>query len=177
MTDAPMPNTTSRLRTLLAVVATVGLMGVGATSVITSAEPTEASAVPVVSVSQTVPADTADAPVALAADVEDGTFHSDGRASYYGRRFAGRPTASGERFDPTEMTAAHRTLPFGTRLRVTSERTGKSVVVRVNDRGPFHGERILDLSRAAADAIGLTTRGTGHVRLDVLDEAPRAVRG
>ena len=91
-----------------------------------------------------------------------------GRASYYGNELAGNRTASGERFDPKDFTAAHRTLPFGTRVRVTLARTGKSVVVRVNDRGPFHAERVIDVSRAAADEIGLTRRGTAEVTLERL---------
>jgi len=91
-----------------------------------------------------------------------------GVASWYGSRFAGRPTASGERFDPTEYTAAHRTLPFGSRVRVSSPRTGKSIIVRINDRGPFHGKRVIDLSEAAADAIGLKSRGADRVQLALL---------
>lgn len=91
-----------------------------------------------------------------------------GNASYYGRQFAGRPTASGERFDPAKLTAAHRTLPFGSKVRVTDPRSGKSVVVRINDRGPFHGNRVIDLSRGAAEKIGLVARGTGAVELALL---------
>lgn len=91
-----------------------------------------------------------------------------GIASFYGSRFAGRPTASGERFDPGGLTAAHRTLPFGSMVRVTDDRTGKSVTVRINDRGPFHGERIIDLSREAARQIGLIQRGRATVRLALL---------
>ncbi|MEN3972198.1 septal ring lytic transglycosylase RlpA family protein [Sphingomicrobium sp. XHP0235] len=87
------------------------------------------------------------------------------RASYYGKRFAGRPTASGEIFNPAAMTAAHRTLPFGTMVEVTNVRNGKAVTVRINDRGPFHGNRAIDLSRAASDAIGMTPSGTGTVTL------------
>ena len=89
-----------------------------------------------------------------------------GAASYYGAELAGNPTANGERFDPSDLTAAHRTLPFGTRVRVTHARTGESVVVRINDRGPFHGDRVIDLSKAAADAIGLTRSGTADVALE-----------
>ena len=89
-------------------------------------------------------------------------------ASYYGKGFAGRPTASGERFDPKLLTAAHRTLPFGTLVRVTDTVSGKSVVVRINDRGPFHGNRAIDLSEGAAREIGLAQRGTGKVILEVL---------
>ncbi|MBB3990753.1 septal ring lytic transglycosylase RlpA family protein [Croceicoccus naphthovorans] len=92
-----------------------------------------------------------------------------GMASWYGPKFAGRPTASGERFNPAEYTAAHRTLPFGSKVRVTSPRTGKSIVVRINDRGPFHGKRVIDLSEAAADAIGLKARGHDRVTLSLLE--------
>ncbi|RVQ68897.1 septal ring lytic transglycosylase RlpA family protein [Croceicoccus ponticola] len=97
-----------------------------------------------------------------------GTDLGIGNASWYGARFAGRPTASGERFNPTEYTAAHRTLPFGSKVRVTSPRTGKTIVVRVNDRGPFHGNRVIDLSEAAAEAIGLKARGQDRVELALL---------
>lgn len=97
-----------------------------------------------------------------------GVLIGEGRASYYGERFRGRRTASGERFDPDGLTAAHRTLPFGTRLRVTNVRTGRSVVVRVTDRGPFHGSRILDLSKAAARRIGMVRSGTARVRVERL---------
>lgn len=94
-----------------------------------------------------------------------------GAASWYGPGFHGRQTASGERFDQNAMTAAHRTLPFGTRLRVTNETNGRSVVVRVNDRGPFVGKRLIDLSRGAAERIGLIRKGIGRVRLEVLPRA------
>lgn len=93
-----------------------------------------------------------------------------GVASYYGRRFHGRPTASGERFDMNGLTAAHRTLPFGSKVRVTNPRTGKSVVVRINDRGPFSGKRTIDLSRAAAEEIGLIRAGHGPVELELFEE-------
>src|SRR6186713_3287842 len=91
-----------------------------------------------------------------------------GVASWYGREFAGRRTASGERFNPGEYTAAHRTLPFGSRVRVTSA-SGKSVVVRINDRGPFSGGRVIDLSQAAAAELGLVRAGSGRVQLALLD--------
>jgi len=92
-----------------------------------------------------------------------------GVASYYADKFNGRRTASGETFSNRAMTAAHRTLPFGTRLRVTNPANGRSVVVRVNDRGPFHGGRLLDLSRTAADQVGIVQRGHGPVELALLD--------
>ena len=91
----------------------------------------------------------------------------DGVASWYGARFAGRKTASGERFDPDQYTAAHRTLPFGSRVRVTHD--GRSVVVRINDRGPFHDGRVIDLSRAAAEDLGIRHAGQGRVELALLE--------
>jgi rare lipoprotein A len=94
-----------------------------------------------------------------------------GRASWYGAKFHGEPTASGETFDMTELTAAHRTLPFGTRVRVTNEANGRSVVVRINDRGPFSGRRIIDLSRRAAELIGIKSKGVAKVKLEVLESA------
>ena len=88
-----------------------------------------------------------------------------GRASWYGHRFHGRRTASGERFDMHDFTAAHPSLPFGTELTVRNPANGREVAVRVNDRGPVHGNRIIDLSRAAAQAIGLVAAGVGTVVL------------
>lgn len=99
-----------------------------------------------------------------------------GVASWYGPKFAGRRTANGEIFDPSQLTAAHRTLPFGTLVRVTNLATGANVVVRINDRGPFKDNRIIDLSRASADAIGLTARGVGTVRLEPLTLPAGALR-
>ncbi|MGL4397146.1 MAG: septal ring lytic transglycosylase RlpA family protein, partial [Hyphomicrobium sp.] len=78
-----------------------------------------------------------------------------GMASWYGGKFHGRKTANGERYNQWSMTAAHKTLPFGTRVRVTNARTGNSVVVRINDRGPFIKGRIIDLSKAAANQLGI----------------------
>ena len=91
-----------------------------------------------------------------------------GFASYYAQAHDGRITASGEVFDMQAMTAAHRTLPFGTRVRVVNLQNGREVVVRINDRGPFRKGRIIDLSYAAARVIGLTGRGVARVRVDVL---------
>jgi len=92
----------------------------------------------------------------------------EGVASYYAEEFNGRMTSSGEKYDMNQMTAAHRTLPFNTRVRVTNESSGQSVVVRINDRGPFKNDRIIDLSLAAAKSISLITTGTAMVRLEVL---------
>lgn len=95
------------------------------------------------------------------------TWFEEGVASWYGPNFVGRPTANGEIFDPSELTAAHKFLPFDTRVLVTDLVSGRSVVVRINDRGPFVGDRIIDLSRAAADSIGMIGSGTARVRLQV----------
>jgi rare lipoprotein A (peptidoglycan hydrolase) len=89
-------------------------------------------------------------------------------ASWYGPGFSGRLTASGSRFDPRGMTAAHKTLPFGTKIRVTNPRTGASVLVTVTDRGPYCGRRELDLSRAAAREVGILMRGVAPVVVEVL---------
>lgn len=96
-------------------------------------------------------------------------FNQSGLASWYGRQFNGRPTASGERFDMHAMTAAHRSLPLNCYIRVTNQDNGKSVIVKVNDRGPFHGNRILDLSYAAAKEIGIMSRGVGNVTIERID--------
>jgi rare lipoprotein A len=92
-----------------------------------------------------------------------------GFASWYGPGFHGNPSASGERFNQHALTAAHRTLPFGTRVLVTNLDNGQSVVVRINDRGPFHGNRVIDVSTAAARVLGLISSGVARVRLDVVD--------
>jgi rare lipoprotein A len=95
-----------------------------------------------------------------------GTGHSfSGMASFYGNE-SGSKTASGQRFNQEAMTAAHRTLPFGTKLRVTHG--GRSVVVTINDRGPFIRGRVLDLSTGAARAVGLTSAGVGHVTAEII---------
>ena len=95
-----------------------------------------------------------------------------GKASYYSDRLAGRPTASGEPYEPTKLTAAHRTLPFGALVRVTRTSNGRSVEVRINDRGPHTRGRIVDLSRRAADALGLVRDGVAEVALQVLSLPP-----
>ncbi|OYW39386.1 MAG: hypothetical protein B7Z35_04550 [Hydrogenophilales bacterium 12-61-10] len=98
--------------------------------------------------------------------------HSEeGVASWYGKRFHGRKTASGERYDMYAMTAAHPTLPIPSYVRVTSLANGKSVVVRINDRGPFHSKRIIDLSYVAASKLGYIGKGSTRVRVESLDSA------
>jgi len=96
-------------------------------------------------------------------------FRQDGIASWYGREFEGRPTASGEIFDASQLTAAHPTLPFGTRLIVTNQHNNKSVTVRVNDRGPFVPARIIDVSRAAAEQLDMIVTGTAPVSVVSID--------
>jgi rare lipoprotein A len=91
-----------------------------------------------------------------------------GLASYYADKYQGRKTASGERFDQKAMTAAHRTLPFGTKVKVTNVANGKSVIVRINDRGPFVKGRVIDLSRSAFSAIGNPASGTVRVVVTVV---------
>ncbi|MDX2000427.1 MAG: septal ring lytic transglycosylase RlpA family protein [Thermoanaerobaculia bacterium] len=95
-----------------------------------------------------------------------------GEASWYGPRFHGRKTASGERYNMHALTAAHRTLPFGTRVRVRNLENGESVEVRINDRGPFARGRIVDLSYAAAKALGLVGPGTAQVELSIIGPVP-----
>lgn len=94
-----------------------------------------------------------------------------GGASYYSDKLKGRPTASGEPYQPTEMTAAHKTLPFGTIVRV--EREGRSIEVRINDRGPHVRGRIIDLSRRAAEALGIVRMGVADVVLRVVSMPPK----
>lgn len=101
--------------------------------------------------------------------MEIGAYQKEGVASWYGRRYHGKPTASGEIYDMYGMTAAHPTLPIPSYVRVTALGSGKSVVVRVNDRGPFHSDRIIDLSYTAAYKLGVVGNGSGRVRVESLD--------
>ena len=95
------------------------------------------------------------------------TFSGD--ASFYGKGFDGKKTASGEIFDKDDFTCAHRTLPFGTKLKVVRVKTGASVVVRVNDRGPYVKKRVLDLSEAAGKVLGFDKAGHGQVTATVIE--------
>ena len=112
----------------------------------------------------------AEVPAVLTAPEDDiqVTPIAGGVASFYGRHLKGARTASGERYAPDGLTAAHRTLPFGTQVQVTNPANGEVVVVTINDRGPFHGNRVIDLSDAAADELGITRMGSGKVELAVL---------
>lgn len=103
--------------------------------------------------------------------VERRPYTEEGLASWYGRRFHGRKTASGEPYDMYAMTAAHPTLPIPSYARVTALDNGRSVVVRINDRGPFHSKRVIDLSYTAAHKLGFIQRGSTRVRVEALDPA------
>ena len=102
-------------------------------------------------------------------DVDPRGYDETGTASYYGSKHQGKRTASGERFDKNSLTAAHRQLPFGTRVRVTNLNNDKSVVVRINDRGPHTRGRLIDLSQAAASQLGMLRSGTARVRVQALN--------
>ncbi|NQD81416.1 septal ring lytic transglycosylase RlpA family protein [Pseudomonas sp. CrR14] len=97
-----------------------------------------------------------------------GDYRAEGKASYYGKAHHGNKTASGERFDQNALTAAHRTLPFGTRVKVTNLNNDRSVVVRINDRGPFARGRIIDVSRKAAESLDMIRSGVVPVRVESL---------
>lgn len=102
-------------------------------------------------------------------------YVQEGKASFYADKFEGRTTASGERYTHAKSTCAHLTLPFGTLVKVTNITNNQSVVVRVNDRGPFVPDRIIDLSRSAAEKLGIAADGIAQVRIEVIDEAGNIV--
>lgn len=102
----------------------------------------------------------------VAEEDQNNILPQEGRASFYANSFQGKETASGELYDSAAFTAAHKTLPFGTRVKVTNIRNNKSVVVTINDRGPFHQKRIIDLSKSAARELGFINKGTTKVRLE-----------
>lgn len=95
-------------------------------------------------------------------------YRAEGQASYYGARYHGKKTASGERFDQNALTAAHRSLAFGSRVQVTNLRNNKTVVVRINDRGPYAQKRIIDLSQKAAEQLDMLRDGVVPVRIEQL---------
>ncbi len=101
--------------------------------------------------------------------IDENPSYQTGVASYYASKFEGRRTASGERYHGDELTAAHRTLPFGTRVRVTNLANDESVVVTVNDRGPVRKDRVIDLSRSAARKLGFVADGTTRVAIELVD--------
>lgn len=122
---------------------------------------------------QSASAPEASASAAVSAPAAAAMDTSEGKIAYYGSKFAGRKTASGERFNPAAMTMAHKSLPFGTQVRVTNLSNDKSVVVRVNDRGPTTPDRIGDLSSGAARKIGMIRAGVVNARLEVV-ETPKS---
>ena len=159
----------------LAVTGLIGLAPIAASSAATTdaaagtAPATSAAFIEMMPLPPAVDVTAPDALIAApAASTPQETALGSGSASYYAAKFDGRRTASGERFDNSDMTAAHRSLPFGTRLRVTNPANGRSVVVRVNDRGPFTRGRLLDVSRAAADKLGMVARGHATVELAII---------
>jgi len=114
-----------------------------------------------------------DSPVAAPSEAEasvDAGHVEVGKASWYGREFQGRRTANGERLDRRRMTAAHPTLPLDTVVKVTNLRNGKTIEVRVNDRGPYRKGRVIDLSAKAAEELGMKSRGVALVKIEVVDD-------
>jgi rare lipoprotein A len=107
---------------------------------------------------------------------DTGSSTEQGKASYYASKFDGRPTANGETFSNKELTAAHPSLAFNTLVKVTNISNGKSVVVRINDRGPHIKARVLDMSKAAAREIDMVETGIATVQLEILDSAEQPVR-
>jgi rare lipoprotein A len=170
----------SRSLQAVAVSALLGLMplaassaavpdGAGAPASVDAAAATAMIELVPVPVSDEVTLDIVDQSDAPAPSAPQATVLGRGSASYYAAKFDGRRTASGERFDNDAMTAAHRTLPFGSKVRVTNPANGRSVVVRINDRGPFTRGRMIDVSRAAAEELGLVARGHATVELALID--------
>ena len=101
---------------------------------------------------------------------KEGGFSQTGRASWYGPGFHGKRTSNGETFDMHALTAAHRTLPMSSYARVTNLANGKSIVVRINDRGPFHSNRVMDLSKGAATKLGFLRQGSANVKIEALQD-------
>lgn len=99
---------------------------------------------------------------------KDCNYTTSGKCSFYSAKLHGNRTTSGERYDKDKFTAAHRTLPFGTKVKVTDKRTGKSTIVRINDRGPFVKNRVIDISNAAAKELGVVNRGIFAGKVEVL---------
>jgi rare lipoprotein A len=118
----------------------------------------------------------ASAPASAAAPAAATSAAETGKIAWYGRKFSGRKTASGEAFNPEALTMAHKTLPFGTRVKITNPKNNKSVVVRVNDRGPTQADRIGDVSYAAARKLGMLKPGVIEAELVVVGSAPAKKR-
>lgn len=145
----------------------IGLLAASSLAHAQSASAPAATAAPAAKPAAAAPAAApAAAAAAPAADV------SEGKIAWYGRKFAGRKTASGERFNPGAMTMAHKSLPFGTRVKVTNTANQRSVVLRVNDRGPSTPDRIGDVSQAAAQKLRMMRSGVATAKLEVVGQAP-----
>ncbi len=112
------------------------------------------------------------APASAPAVAAEAAASETGKLAWYGRKFAGRRTASGERYNPDALTMAHKTLPFGTKVKVTNLANNKSVTLRVNDRGPTQADRVGDVSQAAARRLGMTRAGVVEARMEVVAAAP-----
>ena len=148
-----------KIRTTSAALAILALVAFAAQAQTTPAAPARAPAA--------APAPSAAAPApASAAGVETGL------AAVYSDKLQGRKTASGQVYDRNKLTTAHKTLPFGTKVKVTNVKNDKSVVLLVNDRGPTQAGRVVDVSPAAAKALGISARGTAEVRVEVAEAAP-----
>lgn len=121
--------------------------------------------------SATAPGAAASAPAAPAVTAVTAGASESGKLAWYGRKFTGRKTASGEAYNPSALTMAHKTLPFGTLVKVTNTKNGKSATLRVNDRGPTQGDRVGDVSQAAARKLGMTRSGVIDAELAVVGSA------
>ena len=130
----------------------------------TATAPAAAAAAPAPAATAPAPAATAPAPAAAAAGTESG------KIAWYGKKFKGRKTASGEHYNPHAMTMAHKSLPFGTKVKVTNPANGHSVVLRVNDRGPTQADRVGDVSAAAAHKLGMVKSGVIEAQLVVVEK-------
>jgi rare lipoprotein A len=151
--------------------ALAALFLVGSAFAQTAAAPVAAPAAPAPAVAPAAAAAPAPAAAPAKATAAAATGASEAKIAWYGRKFNGRKTASGERFNAGKMTMAHKTLPFGTRVKVTNLANKRSVIVRVNDRGPSTPDRVGDVTQAAATKLRMRRTGTAQVRLDVLGQA------
>lgn len=171
-TGYPMSGLKARSFRAVLIAATLGIAPLAASTAATPAAgpaPIEGSTAAIeIMPAIDAPLDRVESESAVPQSLQVATSLGGGSASYYASKFQGRRTASGEAFDNAALTAAHRTLPFGSLVRVTNEANGRSVVVRINDRGPFTRGRLIDVSRAAAEELGLVARGHATVSLELL---------
>ena len=156
-----------RLAESLAILLSVASLGAGAASGPSSLEAAKVTSPPVVATGWHTTRTASSPRSGIKSGAARSRAYQIGTASWYGEQFQGKPTASGEPFDMQDFTAAHPTLPLGSFVRVTNLRNGKAVVLRINDRGPFVDDRIIDVSYNAARALGFKDRGLQTVRLDL----------